>query len=141
MGHAIKVYTDHQNLTHTNLRTERVLRWRLYLEEYNVNFNYIAGIKNVVADILSRYPTNNQPEKDIKPESREQMAEMFDTEILPASIFPLSTSLISKYQQQDAALRDKLNNNSHFTTKAFCGGDQVICQDEKCTSLLNLDNM
>ena len=131
LGHQIKVYTDHQNLIHTNLRTERVLRWRLFLEEFNVEFNYIAGVKNVVADILSRYPTDNQPDKQQEMLTTEQMAEMFDTEVLPASIFPLSTSLIAQYQQKDAQLVQKSKNDSHYSTKAFCGGDQVICQDGK----------
>ena len=131
LGHKIKIFTDHKNLIHTNLRTERVLRWRLYLEEYNLEFNYIAGIKNIVADILSRYPTNNQPEASQKPPTVEQMAEIFDTEVLPASIFPLSTALIIQYQQKDSQLLEKSKNNKEFSTKAFRGGDQVICQNDK----------
>jgi hypothetical protein len=87
-GHMIKIFTDHQNLTFDNLRTERVLHWRLFMEEYNLEFQYIPGIKNIVADILSRYPTNNDPETTYCMPTTEQMAEMFGTEMLPASIFP-----------------------------------------------------
>ena len=34
LGQRIQVYTDHLNLTHVNFNTERVMRWRLILEEY-----------------------------------------------------------------------------------------------------------
>ena len=33
VGHRIKVYTDHKNLTFEKFTTERVLHWRLMLEE------------------------------------------------------------------------------------------------------------
>ena len=59
MGSAIRVHTDHKNLTHrlTDFTTQRVLRWRLLLEEFNPTFLYKAGPNNVLADALSRVPT------------------------------------------------------------------------------------
>jgi len=58
-GHAIVVKTDHKNLTHhvSTHASDRVLRQRLLLEEYGVDLQYIEGEKNVVADALSRLPT------------------------------------------------------------------------------------
>ncbi len=59
LGAELHVYTDHRNLTHklTSFTTQRVLRWRLTLEEFNPQFHYIKGTDNTVADALSRTPT------------------------------------------------------------------------------------
>ena len=61
LGQTIKVYTDHKNLIYHDLKTERVLRWRLLLEEFGAQIEYIEGAQNIVADILSCYPTTNDP--------------------------------------------------------------------------------
>jgi hypothetical protein len=87
LGHKIVVKTDHKNLTHpTSTHTsDRVLRQRLVLEEFGVDLEYIKGAKNVVADALSRLPT-------------EELF-MFDEDVE----FPLNLALIAD-KQQDAQL-------------------------------------
>ena len=42
LGEKIKVYTDHKNLTY---KAERVMRWRLILEEFGPELHYIKGQK------------------------------------------------------------------------------------------------
>lgn len=62
----ITVFTDHKNNTFTTLRTQRVLRWRLFLEDYGVKLQYIKGDHNRLADALSRLPMK---EPDVVPTS------------------------------------------------------------------------
>jgi RNase H-like domain found in reverse transcriptase len=53
LGQNIRVYTDHQYLTYKNFNTERVIRWRLILEEYGPEIIYVPGYTIVIADALS----------------------------------------------------------------------------------------
>ena len=53
LGHQITVYTDHKNLTYKHFNTERVMLWRLILEEFGPELKYIKGENNIVANALS----------------------------------------------------------------------------------------
>jgi hypothetical protein len=52
----LRVFIDHKNLTYENLTSQRVLRWRLYIEEFNPQVSYVPGSTNTLADALSRLP-------------------------------------------------------------------------------------
>ena len=56
LGQQIVVHTDHANLTYKHFNSDRVMRWRLFIEEYSPDLQYIKGENNVVADALSRLP-------------------------------------------------------------------------------------
>ena len=43
LGQQLVVHTDHKNLTCKNFNTECVMRWRLVLEEFSPEVNYIKG--------------------------------------------------------------------------------------------------
>lgn len=57
----IQVYTDHNPLQflHRNRgHNQRLLRWSLFLQGYNLKINHIKGTENVLADALSRAHTS-----------------------------------------------------------------------------------
>lgn len=66
-GYEVIVYTDHLNLVHKTLlmSSDRVMRWRLLLEEYAVEFKHIPGDQNKLSDTLSRYPLDETETKEV----------------------------------------------------------------------------
>ena len=55
--HPILVFTDHNPLTFIHKmrnKNERLTRWSLMLQEYDVIIRHIKGKDNVIADALSR---------------------------------------------------------------------------------------
>ena len=53
----IIVYTDHNPIVFINKmkeKNQRLLRWSLTLQQYNVDIRHIRGRENVMADALSR---------------------------------------------------------------------------------------
>ena len=130
LGQKIKVYTDHKNLTYKNFNTERVMRWRLILEEYGPQLEYIKGEKNVLADALSRL--------DIKKDTIETLEQMAQTiglnnEDLPSNAFPLKYKLIEKAQKRDQSVQNLIQKKD-YTSKTFRGGGKeytLICRNDK----------
>ena len=62
LGQKLRIYTDNKNLTCKCFNTDIVLRWRLILEDYGPDIEYIKVEKNIVADGLSRIPLNGNEE-------------------------------------------------------------------------------
>jgi hypothetical protein len=133
LGAEIHIYTDHLNLTYHKFTTQRVLRQRLYIEEYHPYFHFIAGQNNVIADALSRLPfeenkTNNECHVNNPPIQQLQ--------------YPIDYNTIAQNQQQDASLLQAFRNNpNRFTIKKIIdidiivhttnNGQQKICIPEK----------
>ena len=135
LGHRIRVYTDHENLTYKQFNSSRVMRWRLLIEEFGPELVYLQGKKNIVADALSRL----EIEESEQPKDFEQLlinnAECFANDIkLPSTVFPVSFQLILKHQQEDKELVALAKTNSNYILKNFRGGGRslsLICVKDK----------
>ena len=94
-GAKLHVHTDHRNLTYMNLNSQRVMRWRLALEDYSPTFSYIKGPQNVVADALSRVP-------------RSQLGKGDDTSMTVSQFFDESKKFDELYSESYAMEIDDL---------------------------------
>ena len=100
LGHQITVYTDHKNLTYKNFNTERIMCWRLILEEFGPELKYIKSENNAVADALSRLEVSNNQEIL-------NISELYgyDDADLPEIVYPIGYHDISKSHKTDAKLK------------------------------------
>ena len=101
LGHEIEVFTDHKNLTCKTFNTERVMRWRLSLEEFGPKLTCVKGANNIVADALSRMRLSE--------ENFSQEAFAAGDEDLPPR-HPLSFQNILEEQDADQSLMDLLTS-------------------------------
>ena len=53
-GQDLTVHTDHLNLLYQSMPSQRMMRWRLMLEEWHPTIEHFAGVDNDGADALSR---------------------------------------------------------------------------------------
>ena len=122
LGFKVRIYTDHKNLTYAQFNTERVMRWRLILEEYGPEIIYLPGHLNTVADALSRL--------DKESTSCIESYDIYNADIfgqslsdLPIDIFPLKFSILHQAQLKDKSLQRKLLTNSNYSLITSRGGD------------------
>ena len=105
LGQKIRIYTNHKNFTCKNFNTERILIWRLILEEYGPDIKYIKGEKNILADALSRFTLNMNHKTTHKyTYQKEIVSEINDIEELPEGTFTINYKVTSQYQQTKPSL-------------------------------------
>ena len=132
LGQQLKIYTDHKNLTYKQFNTERVMRWRLLLEEYSPQLEYLPGSRNVVADALSRLQINTTPieVQDLQPDVSTSMLVGTETlnnlDDLSEDSFPLTYKLIAQEQQKDQALLKLLKEIPNMMSPNFMGVGNLI---------------
>ena len=117
MGHRIEVFTDHKNLTYKQFNTERVMRWRLLIEEFGLQLTYIKGERNIVADFLSRM--------DLKPEEFSLDAFAGDPAVDFPADYPLSHGETQHRQQEDEDLQRPITDSpQNYGQQRYCHSDK-----------------
>ena len=123
LGHEIIIYTDHKNLTFDNFTTDRVRRWRLIVEEYAPTIIYIKGVKNEVADALSRLPITDSPS--------DESAFIESCFAIDADTFPLAYDTIAEAQQEDETLQDIVDEHPDHYERRIIQQNLLIFRDNK----------
>ena len=157
LGQQIKVFTDHKNLTCVNFNTQRVICWRMVIEDFAPQLVYIPGTTNVVANAISRlemsdtmdintfnlidehemfvfayFMANAKIDKQTNCELSEkqsivELADLFAADELPDKIYPLNFKIIHKEQVRDTKLIGFAAKQSEYTLEVFHGGGKS-CQ-------------
>ncbi|CAK1595948.1 unnamed protein product [Parnassius mnemosyne] len=99
-GKKVIILTDHKALLFINnmkLFNGRVTRWILYIEQFNYEVQHISGRRNIVADVLSRYP----PDGDLIQEDKNNSLEIAYTESEPNIELIEKLKSLTVYQLQD----------------------------------------
>jgi hypothetical protein len=107
-GHEIQLNTDNKALSFLNkcaLTSNRVTRWVMQMQEYNLHVKHFSGAKNFFADTLSRHP-GGLNERDIKELSmpKEIMVVAINLDINPSVERYLGD--LSKYQAADKKIQE-----------------------------------
>jgi transposase InsO family protein len=136
LGHEIIVHTDHMNILYSNLSNDRIIRWRLQIEEFGPSFVHVKGKDNIVADALSRLDadfgditltteakaqicahalvTIQANEEILLPEANDayDMAQCFmRKDDIDNEAFPMRPKLIAKEQKRDKELKKSLERS------------------------------
>ena len=133
LGHEIIVYTDHKNLVYKHFNTERVMRWRLVIEEFGPELRYIKGTHNVVADALSRLDMMTDDEFTAMYEGRLEHLFAADEDDMPKA-FPIAYARLAHEQAKDQALQAAFANSDLYRKETFHHADkthELITRDGK----------
>jgi len=123
LGQQIEVFTDHKNPVCKHFNKERVMRWRLLLEEFGPKLTHVKGANNIVADALSR----------LEMAEEEFSAEAFPNELangeedFPTG-HPLSYKEIECRQKKDRALQNKFRTQPELHVKKPCTFSDSTCE-------------
>ena len=120
-GYPLVVWTDHKNLTFRSLQSDRVARWRLYIEEFSPKFKYYPGAMNAGADALSRLElTDNDDEV-------EELHEVFSlTGDEPCPIDYATINTAQQAELRDPQARQLRPRSPHWFWKKANFGSTVL---------------
>ncbi|MGH7974240.1 MAG: RNase H-like domain-containing protein, partial [bacterium] len=134
-GMKLNVFTDHKNLIHHNFTSDRVLRWRLLIEDFRPNISYVPGPTNIEADALSRL--------SIKENIDDSSNILHDAYIYnPAYdqvlFYPLDYEVLHANQQQDLELQDRVQRDQAKYRRLPFSNFDLICSENRGTTRIEL---
>lgn len=105
-GRRVHLYTDnHANtfLKRSDIMISRMNRWLMFLENFDFTIEHISGVKNTIADTLSRFQSTGtkNPALDLIP-TTDHRVELFDYEIDPKLVKVLKE--LKAHQASDKSL-------------------------------------
>ena len=120
-GYPLVVWTDHKNLTFRSLQSDRVARWRLYVEEFAPQFKYYPGAMNAGADALSRLELTDNAD-DV--EELHEVLTLADDEPCPIDYAAIGTAQQSELA--DPTARGLRPRTPHWMWKKATFGTTVL---------------
>ena len=109
LGSQLNIWTDHANLMYTNITSQQVLCWHLYIKEYGPKIHWKAGKDNIEADMLSRYPRLERESKDEQLLYEELLLESFLNYPADVDIFPVNFDDGATAQTNNPDIQNWLN--------------------------------
>ena len=113
------VHTDHLNLLYKKLASE----------EFGPEFKHVQGVKNMVADALSRLdlePKSQDEVQDTKTNNQLSYVNQTDMEEILEDVFPMSPREIRQHQKKDEKLLKSLQEHKDYDTKRIKGKDLIM---------------
>jgi RNase H-like domain found in reverse transcriptase/Reverse transcriptase (RNA-dependent DNA polymerase)/Integrase zinc binding domain len=107
LGQKVVVHTDHLNLLYNKLASNRLIRWRMMLEEFGPKIEHVAGKNNVVADALSRLEITHADADEVATDEEKPQLTYMTAREAKSENFPMSPILILKEQNKDKELQQK----------------------------------
>ena len=130
-GHEIVIETDHQNIVAEArlMASDRVMRWRLLLEEYGPTFKHVKGVDNVVADAISIIPIEDDEDPP------EELCAAINIEDDIGTQFPMETSFLNSEQKWEFEKSNKFkiyfSKNKKFFGKIVVDSVELTSFKEK----------
>jgi hypothetical protein len=153
------VHTDHEKKTYAKSTSDRVMRWRLLIEEFGPEFRHIKVKHNLISDALSRLELDDSKiESSFEKPTAQCMAaitsrtEIINDELSPTNgfemaeafgmksknktkdeyyEFPMQIPFIAKIQNKDRSLMKQLNKSDHKYELTKIEGTAVLTLNGK----------